>query len=238
MSLIINPYAFQTAGGGFAPSDISGLLVWLKADAITGLSDGDPVTTWEDSGSNNNDATEATNKPVYKTNILNSLPVVRFTAASTHRLAIADNAGLNPTNITVFAVVKAATGQVGFIVNKNFSGGTVPYSFSANQGIEYYSAGWHTSGRTTDIRGSGNFHVIAGRYDGAALEFYIAGALDKTVADAGSLPSNSSPLYVGTYPNDGVFLNGDLAELVIYDSALDSFDMADVNTYLETKYGL
>src|SRR5687768_11145672 len=62
------------------PSDIAGLKLWLKADAITGLADGDPVTTWADSSGEGNDFTQGTagNKPIYKTSILFGLPVVRF----------------------------------------------------------------------------------------------------------------------------------------------------------------
>src|SRR3990167_3932393 len=65
---------------GVQPDSISGLQLWLKADAITGLNDGDSVTTWTDSSGNSNDATQSTaaNKPIYKTSIINSKPVLRF----------------------------------------------------------------------------------------------------------------------------------------------------------------
>jgi hypothetical protein len=62
------------------PDAISGLQMWLDASQIVGLVDGDPVATWADASGNANDATQATgaNQPLYKTNILNGLPVVRF----------------------------------------------------------------------------------------------------------------------------------------------------------------
>lgn len=65
---------------GVQPDSISGLKLWLKADAITGSNDGDSVTTWTDSSGNTNNATQSTaaNKPTYKTNIINGNPVVRF----------------------------------------------------------------------------------------------------------------------------------------------------------------
>src|SRR5687767_7057806 len=74
--------SYSGSGGtpAFDPSTIAGLQLWLKADAITGLSDADPVTTWEDSHTSNHDATQATGaaKPIYKTGIVNGKPVVRF----------------------------------------------------------------------------------------------------------------------------------------------------------------
>src|SRR5262245_95497 len=65
---------------GFSPEQLSGLKLWLKADAITGPNDGDPVTTWPDSSGNGNDATQATaaKKPTYKAGIQNGRPVIRF----------------------------------------------------------------------------------------------------------------------------------------------------------------
>jgi hypothetical protein len=79
-------YQYAHYGGGAIGVDFlrDGLGLWLKADAITGLSDTDPVTTWEDSHTGNNDATQGTaaNKPLYRTNIVNGLPVVRFDATN------------------------------------------------------------------------------------------------------------------------------------------------------------
>lgn len=72
--------AFATADAAavFSPLSISGLKVWLKADAITGLVNLDPVGTWSDSSGNGYNVTQATagKKPTYKTGIQNSLPAV------------------------------------------------------------------------------------------------------------------------------------------------------------------
>lgn len=76
---------------------LTGLFLWLKADEITGLNDTNPITTWADSSTEGNDATQATagNRPIYRTSIINSLPAVRFTN-------LAD--GSDPTNRKFFAL--------------------------------------------------------------------------------------------------------------------------------------
>ena len=68
LSLISNSWAL--------PSPI----LWYRADAIQGLSDGASVATWSDSSGNGNNATQASsgNRPVWKQNVLNGYPVVRF----------------------------------------------------------------------------------------------------------------------------------------------------------------
>jgi len=63
----------------WAPTDLPDLVLWLRADSIRGLSDGDKVTTWSDESGNNNDATASGDfRPDYKINILNGLPILRF----------------------------------------------------------------------------------------------------------------------------------------------------------------
>lgn len=240
MSFIINPYAF--GGAAFSPDDISGLVVWLKADAITGLVDGDPVTTWEDSSSANNDATEATNKPTYKTNIINGKPVIRFDGTN-DKLAIADHASLDVTNITIFAVCKVtSSGVPAYAVNRNYDGANVPYSLNlaavGNTAMGFFNGGWRVSTITTDISSDGNFHVAAGRYDGSTLEYLLDGTLDASSAYSGSLPAGTQPLYIGTYLQDSLFFAGDIAEVIVYGSALGTTDFNNVQAYLDAKYAL
>src|SRR5262245_56511912 len=77
---IIGP-AGRSAAAPVLP-DMVGLALWLKADAITGLVDNDPVASWVDSSGSSNTATQGTAaaRPLYKTGILNGKPVVRFDA--------------------------------------------------------------------------------------------------------------------------------------------------------------
>lgn len=58
--------------------------LWLKADAITGLADSDPVATWPDSSGNGYNATQGTagDRPLYKTGIINGRPAVLFDGTS------------------------------------------------------------------------------------------------------------------------------------------------------------
>lgn len=80
LALILLPGESQTRRPAFSPAFISNLKIWLQANQITGLNDGDAVTTWSDSSGNGYNATQSTGslKPLYKTNIKNGLPVVRF----------------------------------------------------------------------------------------------------------------------------------------------------------------
>ena len=60
----------------------TGMLLWLKADAITGINNGGSVTTWTDSSGNGYNAVYTNPNgevaPTYVTNVYNGKPVVRF----------------------------------------------------------------------------------------------------------------------------------------------------------------
>lgn len=60
----------------------SNLKFWVKADQITGKSDGDNVTSWSDQSGNGYNLSEATNPPIYKASIQNGKAVVRFNGTS------------------------------------------------------------------------------------------------------------------------------------------------------------
>src|SRR3990167_2153597 len=97
--------------GGLAlqfPTEIPGLMFYSDASYITGLNDGDSVTTWNDLSGNGNHATQATasQKPIYKVNIINGKPVVRLDSVDDN-LIVTNGAALfrNKPGATVFAVV-------------------------------------------------------------------------------------------------------------------------------------
>jgi len=82
-------------------------VLWLKADAIQGLNDGDPVVNWADSSGTGNDAATTLGSPTYHTDVLNSLPAIRFdnnVHGAHDELQVPEDASLDLTNYTIFVV--------------------------------------------------------------------------------------------------------------------------------------
>src|SRR5690349_14628207 len=101
-----------------APNTISGLVAWLKADALS-LSNGDAVASWTDSSGNSNTPTQSTaaNKPTYKTSILNGKAIVRFDGGD--RLAFPTEGNFDLTTPTIFVVFQRTSGTGGSVISKN-----------------------------------------------------------------------------------------------------------------------
>ncbi|MFA6923650.1 MAG: hypothetical protein WC223_05290, partial [Bacteroidales bacterium] len=102
-----NDYKLTT----FNPKILSGLKLWLAADAGVVLS-GSNVTQWNDLSENGNNATQSTSnkQPIFVNSVLNNKPIIRFDGTD-DELA---------TNAIVFSATNKVTA---FIVFKQTAGG-------------------------------------------------------------------------------------------------------------------
>ncbi len=245
----------------FDPRRIPNCILWLAADRITGLSDGDAVATWSDLSATSNHATQANagNRPVYKTGIANGRPVVRFDGANS-ALDLTSEPALT-TEATIFVVASQAAAATGTLYSHSYkSGGLYPRYL-----LGYAAAQQLNVARTNDVGDAFNFQeAYGGSGDDtvAASTFYVAMAvhtagLAKLFALDGQEQAmtwtfnGSSKLITGlagafhkatigarwAAAYDG-FLNGDIAEVIIYNRKLNYGERARVLRYLKRKYKL
>lgn len=209
------------SGGGasFDPSSLSPS-AWWKADAITGLTDGQVVTTWLDSSGNSKDVTQATvaNKPLYKTAIVNGKAVVRY-VDSTDELAVGSVA-----QKTVLAVATMPAGVDGAVVQ----GTAYMYRANADGFLRIYGG---TEFTTAGAITGGTFYVLGAVFNGASSVATVNGTTyngNAGVAGTGSLSIGS-----GTGRTAG-----DVAEVIVFSTVLSAADRRSVESYLGAKYGI
>lgn len=223
--------AGPAAVGPFSPSDIAGLQGWWDADAIVGLNDGDAVATWEDSHTSNHDLAQATagQRPTYQTNEINGLPVVRFVAADDN---LTSGAFTLNQPLTYFAVVKM-TDSGGFVYLCDGNAADSLIIYNANDGAKFKGyAGSVGPSLTVDTT---NFHVIAFKFDNASSAAYLDGGSAVTGTTGAGNPGG---LTLGARASASSGFTGDIAEFLVYDSALSDVNRAAVEAFLATKYGL
>lgn len=219
MSHIINPFRFASS---FSPSDISGLNLWLAADAITGLSDGDTISTWEDQSASNWDATASgSGQPTYETNEKNGLPVVRFDGTDDF-LSLTTSA---QSTFTIFILFKGSGMLLGG------SGVSVNYYVWPRSNPDYQA--YFGSGYPAGSRNTTDWGICRLTCDGTTWTCHEDSTLQITETN-----SNDFQLgYIGRY-SGGVYLTGDIAEVIGYDTSLGGSDISSVETYLTDKYAL
>src|SRR5262249_16288516 len=85
------------------------LQVWLKADALSRLTNGAAVASWPDSTGNGYQATQNTpsRRPTFITAVINGLPVVRFNTTNSTYLAFARPV---QDDFTIFCVYRSSQG--------------------------------------------------------------------------------------------------------------------------------
>jgi len=236
--------SYHAAAGGFSPTDIAGLNLWLPADQIV-ATDGDPLDDWKDRSGNAYDYTQSTSgdRPTYKANIVNGNPVVRFNGTNQYFTGPNHLTGL--TAATILIVMKSdndppVVGDGGlWRLGSDTSSGSanhVPYT----DGVIYDGAGSNTRytvGDPTPSLAAWRAYSIV-----TSSSEWTARLDNSTLYTTGSntVGWRTAPLLGKTTNNLGYsgFFDGDIAELLIYDSALGSTDRASLQTYFAAKYGL
>ena len=196
------------------PSDLSNLSLWLDASDLASAG-----SSWSDKSGNNNHATKY-GSPSIITNAQNGKSIMRYSADDQY------HGFPEMTDIrTVFWVVKRSGSDTG---HRFLLGHNTAYNFHGN-GLKLWSthsAVSNVTSGTTRLNGS----VINGTTTNAPTSLSIL-----SVKTTGNVSADS-------FSKDRTITNrgwkGDLGELIIYNAALSDADVAKVESYLATKWGL
>ena len=218
------------SGGGFAPTGVAGCLLWLgAADAATfTCSSGTLVSQWSDKSGNSNHATQgnAADQPD-RAGSQNGLATVSWPS----------NDMLNLPNQA------ASEDQTFFFVMKDTGG-------------DWTSGSFFCWGRLRFDRNNGGDHLLiltrlgvtnesTGVYVGSAWTTWswslAAKALtlykDGTSAYSGAVHNMDTYSATSTLGYSTSFFQGEMAEILVYDSTLGTTDRQAVEAYLKAKWG-
>ena len=243
-----------TAGGGgnpFSPSDLSGLSLWLSADAGVTLS-GSNVTAWADrSGNGLNVAPDIETSDITLASSvtkLNNKPAVLFQVSSN-----SGDVGLFNSNPFIGKSVFIAY-SLENVDNFTYS---VPYE---NNGANLYTSyadgnrafGGYFNGffdsNTTSTLATSYVRTIVADDDGQGnnpINFFINGQYDGSPNGGGfyNLRSeivigNGGARVLGPSPDTNQPFQGYIAEIVVYNVALTTLQRQQVEAYLMAKYAI
>jgi hypothetical protein len=230
------------------------LVLWLKADALS-LTNGQAVSAWADSSTSGNNTSQGaiTNQPAFHTGLFNGLPGVTFDGNS-------DFLGLTrvslPAGLTYFAVFRTTNTDAAssYPLNAPLTiigdhTDLIENGFGLSGGHAQYN---NFTGQNTRVTGTialsdGAPHVIAVTHATNApgpANLYVNGLSDGSMNssyrstfvgfDRISGGANVSPCCTGT---EDLF-QGDLAEILVYNTVLTGAQRGDVYEYFVAKYAL
>jgi hypothetical protein len=238
--MIINPYVYGSGGGAFVPTDISGCVLWLRADKITGLSDGDPVANWPDFSGNGYDVSQSTSgkKPIWKATLFGGQPCVQFDGVNDTMIGTTGPSVSQPYSVVTIGRLLASN-----VSNAAFTDGAVGGSrchvVYIRDGTSTYSFyGWAIA--YAGAISTSTAYAWIGIGDAASSKLYLNGSDTGQSGDPGSSAINGWCL-ASNEPADGggaSYLACDIAESIIYNKTLSSPEMAQLWSYAGTQYGI
>lgn len=214
--------------GGWTPTSPSNTLVeWLDA-TTQAFADGDPVGTWVARAGQNATST-STARPLFKTNIKNGNPIVRFDGVNDNLItAVFSVEQVQP--FTTAVVFKFAATGVQFV----FDGIAKRAAFFNNVIV------WDAfAGSTVAIGGTAdtNWHILFIEWNGASSKYRFDGG-SETAFSGTPGANNMDGLTLGASNTLTSFASVDIGEIVIYSSTLGSSDKTSLFTYLNTKWAV
>lgn len=235
----------RAAAAPFAPTDIAGLALWLKADAGTfqssggsaATSDADPVGEWQDQSGNARHLTQATGsvKPTLRLAVQNGLPVIRFDGTDDF-LEIPDFL-TGFTAAEIFVVVKADADPA---ADAGTSGlwllgtGNTHYPWTNGTIFDSFGSGAQqaTDNPATTLAQFNVYNVSSA--SGAWTNRLNGAEIFTTGTNTVSFPSGPR---LGISAASAHWFDGDVGELVLYDSVLSAGNRSSVLAYLQARWG-
>jgi hypothetical protein len=238
----------------FNPRSLPNLQLWLPADRIN-QANNTAVATWSDQSGNGYDATQSTTaaRPTFIASGLNGLPVVRFDGTDDHLDFSGGAFSLlrNVAGATIFVVVKyssttanfssfyASTNNAITSVRLQLRTTTTPRYQIQGRRLDAISAETISSTQATSTS-SVIIQTARADYQNTLMQQYINGALDGQKTDFQTAGNTSDTDSLGIFLGrvSVTYLTGDIAEIIVYNRALNTSELSQVHRYLARKWGI
>jgi hypothetical protein len=217
-----------------SPLDIAGCALWLDAsDAGSITQSSGLVSQWNDKSGNTRHATASgSNRPTLTAAAQNGRAVLAFDGTA-NQMQI-DSTFLVTSNATIFAVARRTSGSFGAVITSKGTGDTSP-------ALQHASGAWQIghSVNLSIIGATAGHAVLSGTISAGATAAYANGLIQDSDASSGTLSSDATKTYIGTYRAAiANVLAGEIAEIIVYPTALSNTDRARVEAYLAAKWGI
>jgi hypothetical protein len=218
---------FRGVLSGFSPLSLAPAL-WLSD---TGSSAG----TWPDISGNGRDATQtdSAKQPAIITNALNGRQVRRFDGSNDFLKTGAFSQNIPQPNDWFIAFKSNNNSSRRVFDVETIGGATGPRNtMLLNGSVSHIFAGDILSGNFT----STDWNISNARFNGSSSEWRVNGSV-LTNGNAGTEASSS--LVIGAFRTTASdFFNGDIAEILVFPTALSTINRQRVERYLGAKYAI
>jgi len=223
---VLAPFQLANVAVPFSPTDLSGLSLWLKADAGVTM-DGSNITAWADQSGNGNTAIPIDN-PIFLPSYINNKPAIDFLTNDVDFFNLTNNIEPIKSIFVLFKTGPSVT-QYKCIVEANLG----MYSgISGNLFGTYLDKEIGYTALSTNTA----YILSVESNDGVSSNGYINGQQYLDENGDGFTARGYVQIGAGQY---GVQPSGGyLSEVIIYDRVLTTSERQQVESYLNTKYAI
>jgi len=219
----------------FVPTDIAGLKVWFDADAPStfSFSSSNIISQWNDKSATGNNVSQGSvpAQPLLIQGVRNGKPIVRFDGVDDFLQRTTYVGGTISQGNTIFVVAEIPNIIIEYLID---SGGASDRQFInypiANEIHAVASGGTSMIGSVT----GGTWNYLTATFNGATGTLRGNG-VELDAENTGAESMNGITL-ASRHVGDN-YANMDLAEVLIYDTAILGSDLTNVETYLAEKWG-
>jgi hypothetical protein len=244
IAVLLTTTLFSQSPGGIATN----LQLWLKADAGISVS-GSAVTQWNDQSGNLRHHTQATagNRPAYiaasDPYLFNHQPTVRFTRANLNWLESSNYSAALTNALYVFVVSRLESSfSTTWYVAYGFNGDDLHAQWYGNN-ASFYRTGNILAASKTNILYALSSYILPKGTAGGDPAPRISWNGTSTTVTKGSYTVANNTFSVGRDRNGTDYMNGDIAEVIIYTGTsatadITAADLQKIQSYLSLKYGI
>ena len=230
MNLIVSPYPQSSGIVVSGPGILD-----LEADAGLSLSDNDPVVTWLDQSGTSRDGTGMNDapagRPIFKATAgPGGRPCIRSTGGTGafERTGFSLASSIPVSNYTMFAVVKPIASPSHPLTITGGGAGCFQWRIDTDLKPQVVRENQANLGKATTALSTSAFQLIAVRYDGTTLDFWLGGSADGSVSVSSTQTNPISNVFGwnnASFSSREEFID-DFCMIKIFDSAVSNPDVA------------
>jgi hypothetical protein len=236
---LFTKYALATS---MAPDSIGGLLLWLDAGQLTGISPGAAVASWPDGSGAGHHAAQAgsASQPTYQSAAINGQPALRFDGSDDYLSFDTPIVSGAQARTVAWVGRPAVIGNKGIIDLGHGTTAGAAFMLTPENGVRVIGGNrlWNPAATITTpsigvvISDGATTNDTAAWLNGTVLAVTSTGVQTIQTAGNGTV-GTSTAVPIGPHN-----FAGDLAEILVYDHALSPLERFGVEQYLAEKYGL
>lgn len=225
----------QTGPGGVGNS--SNNVIWLNGDIYT-LATSPNISSWPDQSGNGNNFSQATTSKQPSVATYSGFKSLRFDGAD--YITNAGIAALNTNTNTHYVVYNGyRPNHVGFLFNASFTQNNQYITAYRNNGnIRSWVLNSSLGIVDNTTTNSSSFQIISSVWDGVGQTFnsYKDGTSIGSKSGANGSPTGNYFNIIGASANGSYRFDGDMSELIVYNTAINSAQRTIVDNYLSSKF--